>query len=177
MSRPRTTFAAVARSWSLMILIACVVSGCMGYRVGPLHQSNYRSVAVPMFQNKTLMPQLEAQVTNAVIKRFQSDGMLEVRAMEQADIVVTGLIVDYERVALRSLKLDTGTTREYRVRITAEISVRESSTGKLVIEKQKYTGSAETFIGEDQQSAEFQVLPLVADDLARQIVHALTESW
>lgn len=175
MSHPRATM--FSSRWSLLIATALFASGCLGYRVGPVHKSNYRSVAVPMFQNETLMPQLEAQVTNAVIKRFQSDGMLEIRATDHADVVVTGSIVNYERVALRSLKLDTGTTREYRVRITAEISAKESGSGKPVIEKQKFVGTAETFIGEDQQSAEFQALPLVADDLARQIVHALTEAW
>jgi hypothetical protein len=162
-------------TWILAALM--MASGCMGYRVGPVHKADYQSVAVPMFQNETLMPQLEAQVTNAIIKRFQSDGMLAVQAPDMADVVVTGRIVTYERMALRSLQLDTGVTREYRIKITAEISARNTRNGNMVFESQKVSGTADTFIGEDQQSAESQALPLVADDLARQVVSLLTERW
>jgi hypothetical protein len=163
---------------AVLPVFGCVwLTGCAGYRVGPVLTADYKSVAVPMFRNSTLVPQLEAQVTNAIIKRLQADGALQVHAEENADIIVAGRITDYRRLALRSLRLDTGVTREYRIRITAELEVRDRRTGRPVFKTRTVSGSAETFIGQDQQTAEFQVLPLVADDLARQVVAILTESW
>jgi len=161
----------------ILVTLALAAAGCLGYRVGPVSQPNYRTVAVPIFQNETVNPQLETPVTAAIIKRLQADGLLQIEDVTEADLVVTGRIIQYERLALRSLQLDTGVTREYRIKITAEISARNKRDGTMVLENQKVTGSAETFIGEDQQSAEFQALPLVADDLARQVVGLLTEGW
>lgn len=163
----------------LVLAAACCafVTGCVGYRLGPVLKADYKSVAVPMFRNKTLHPQLEAQITNAIIKRLQADGTLRVESQPNADIVVTGVIVKFDRDELRSVREDTGVAREYRINITAEIEARDTRTGKLVIEKTTVTGRGETFIGSDLQSAELQVLPLVADDMARQVVGMLTESW
>ncbi len=162
---------------SLLMVMAVITTGCMGYRVGPVLKANYRSVAVPMFKNETLVPRIEAPITNAVIKQFQSDGALRVEHAPAADLIVTGRITDYSRSALRSLRLDTGVTREYRISITAVVEARSVRDGAVVLKRQKITGSADTFIGTDQQSAELQVLPLVADDIARQLVRMLTEDW
>jgi hypothetical protein len=168
-----------------MMRLACVfgvlggllAGGCMGYRVGPVLHADYKSVAVPMFHNKTLHPQLEAQITNAIIKGLQADGTLRIESQDNADVMVSGAIVDYERRELRSAREDTGVAREYRIIITAEIQARNRRTGEWVVKPTKIKGQADTFIGSDLQSAEFQVLPLVADDLARQVVSLLVESW
>ncbi|MEI6085071.1 MAG: LptE family protein [Verrucomicrobiota bacterium] len=153
-----------------------LLTGCAGYRVGPTQPLPYRSVAVPMFQNKTLVPQLEAQVSNAIIKRLQSDGTLQVRSVAEADVVVTGVIQKYKRRLLRTQSNDTNTPREYELTIVARIEVRDHA-GKLVFDPAKVEGSAETFIGDDLQSAEEQALPLIADDLAKRVVTLLAERW
>jgi hypothetical protein len=38
-------------------------------------------------------------------------------------------------------------------------------------------GKSDVFIGEDQQSAEEQALPLVADDIAKRVTGLLVENW
>ena len=163
---------------TVLFLAGCFsLTSCAGYRVGPVGKQQYKSAAVPMFRNQTLRPQLEAQVTNAVIKRLQADGSLRVESAPNADVVVTGNITRYQRSALRSLRDDTGVPREYRVSITAAVEVRDARTGQVLVKSTELTGSADTFLGEDQQSAEFQVWPLVADDLARQVVTLLAENW
>jgi Lipopolysaccharide-assembly len=158
-------------------LAGLLFSGCMGYRVGPVLKADYRSVAVPMFKNKTLKPQLEAQVTNGIIRRLQSDGTLRVDSLENADIVLDGEIVSYRRTRLRALQTEASTPREFRVYIDARVEAHNRVTGKIILPPTIVTGSADTFIGDDLQSAEFQALPLIADDLARQVVSLLVESW
>jgi hypothetical protein len=154
-----------------------LLPGCAGYRVGPVGKLSYRSVAVPMFKNETHQPQLEAQITNAIIKRFQADGTLRVESEPAAEVVVRGRIIQYGRAALRYVQTDVRTAREYRITITALIEVRNARTGEVVLKPTTLTGNADTFVGSDLQSAEQQVLPLVADDLARQVVNLLAESW
>lgn len=155
----------------------CVLAaGCAGYKLGPASRPEYRSVAVPMFQNKTIHPQIEAQVTNAILRRFQNDGTLRIESESDADVVVTGQIVAYRRAVLRSARTNTGIAREYRVTVTARIQARNRA-GEIVLKSTQVSGNADTFIGSDLQSADLQVLPLVADDLARQVVSLIAERW
>jgi len=162
---------------ALSVLTALLCFGCMGYHLGPVLKANYKSVAVVMFKNKTLQPQLEAQVSNGIIRRLQSDGTLRVESKENADIILTGQILHYRRQELRALQTAVLTPREYRINIDARVEARDRVTGDLVLSPKVITGSADTFIGTDLQSAEEQALPLIADDLARQVVSLLTESW
>ena len=161
----------------LGILSVLLFAGCMGYHLGPVLKADYKSVAVVMFKNRTLQPQLEAQVSNGIIKRLQSDGTLRVESKEDADIILTGQILHYRRAQLRALRTEALTPREYRLFIDARVEARNRVTGDLVLKPTVVTGSADTFIGTDLESAEEQALPLIADDLARQVVSLLTESW
>jgi hypothetical protein len=161
----------------LVTAVCLLAIGCAGYRLGPTLRADYKSIAVPMFANKTLKPQLEAQISNGIIKRLQSDGSLRIDSREKADVILTGEIIRYNRLALRSLRNETGTPREYRISLDARVEVRERATGKTVVPASVVTGYADTFIGTDLQSAEDQALPLVADDLARQVTTLLVEKW
>jgi len=159
-------------------LVCCLLlAGCAGYRLGPNLGANYRSVAVMMFRNRTYMPQLEAQVSNAIIKRFQSDGTLRIESAANADIILTGEITEYRRGELRSVRSQVDAPREYRLSIVAKVEARDRVTGKVVLAATHITGKADTFIGNDLQSAELQALPLIADDLARQVVTLIAERW
>ena len=158
--------------------LGCALTlGCAGYHLGPVSNPGYKSVAVPMFKNRTLKPQLEAQVTNGVIKRLQADGTLRVESAENADIILAGEIVRYRRDPLRSVREETNKPREYRISIEARIEAHDRVSGNTVLKSTVVTGRAETFIGTDQQSAEYQLLPLIADDLAKRVVTLLVERW
>lgn len=161
-----------------LVFVACLLfTGCAGYHLGPAGKLDYQSVAVPMFRNKTLQPQLEAQVTNAIIKRIQSDGQLRVNSRADAEVLVTGDIIRYHRTPLRFQRDDATVPREYRVTITAQIEVRDQRTGQVIVKSMEVEGRADTFIGTDLQSADYQALPLVADDLARRVVSLLVDKW
>lgn len=163
---------------SLLILLGGTsLTGCAGYKVGPVQKTDYHSVAVPMFKNRTLKPQLEAQITNAIIKRFQNDGSLAIKSLNDSDIVLTGEIIRYDRMTVRSQRYDTTVPYEMRLTVEARIEAHDRVTGKVVLAPTVVSGSADTFLGTDQQSSEQQALPLIADDLAKRAVSLLVEGW
>jgi hypothetical protein len=159
------------------LLATLLAFGCAGYHIGPVTQRKFNTIAVPMFRNETLRPQLEAQISNAVIKRLQQDGSLRIETEPRADVVLSGTVFRYQRSALRSLHSDTGVPREYEIAITVRVEARDRRTGEIVLKSTEVEGKSDVFIGEDQQSAEMQVLPLVADDIARRVAGLLVESW
>lgn len=159
------------------LLSLVLLSGCAGYKLGPVHKNEFRSVAVPMFKNRTLKPQLEAQVTNAIIKRFHADGSLAVKSVDDADIIVRGVVVGYDRITIRGQRLDTTVPSELRVTIHASIEAYDRVTGAVVVPATVVSANADTFIGTDQQTSELQALPLIADDLAKKAVSLIAERW
>jgi hypothetical protein len=159
------------------LLLSMFVFGCAGYHVGPVTKTNFHSIAVPMFRNETLLPQLEAQISNAVIQRLQQDGSLQIEPRPRADVVLIGAVERYDRIALRSLETDAGVPREFRISITVRVEATDRRTGETVLKSTEVVGTSDVFIGEDQQSAEMQALPLVADDIAKRVAGLLVESW
>lgn len=161
----------------LLFVTSLLTSGCAGYHVGPVTKRNFNTIAVPMFHNDTLRPQLEAQISNAVIRRLQEDGSLRLKSESSADAILNGTVVRYQRTALRSLRSDTNVPREYEIAITVRVEARDRRTGEIVLKSTEVEGKSDVFIGEDQQSAEEQALPLVADDIAKRVAGLLVESW
>lgn len=168
---------ALLRVQSVVVTFIILLTGCAGYRLGATQDLPYRSVAVPVLKNSTLFPGLETVVTSAIRRRFQSDGTLQLETAGQADVIVSGTIRHYQRRPVRSVRTDAGTPREYKVTIVARIEVRDRLTGKLVFPATDVEGEAETFVGTDLQSADAQVWPLVADDLAQSVVTLVAERW
>jgi hypothetical protein len=162
----------------IQITFVCLFAfGCAGYRVGPVTKRNFKSIAVPVFRNTTLQPQIEAQISNAVIQRLQQDGSLRIEPEPRADVVLKGSIVKYNRESLRSLRTDTGVPREFEITITVRVEATDRRTGETVLRLTEVEGKSDVFIGEDQQSAEEQALPLIADDIAKRVAGLLVESW
>ena len=173
-SRNRAAGAAAVAQFTLICLF---VFGCAGYHIGPVTKRNFNSIAVPVFRNTTLQPQLEAQISNAIIQRLQQDGSLRIESEPRADVVLKGSITKYERQALRSSRTDTGSPREYEISIIVRVEATDRRTGETVLKSTNVEGKSDVFIGEDQQSAEEQALPLIADDIGKRVAGLLVESW
>src|SRR5271169_6034222 len=90
---------------TLVLAAVLMVSGCAGYRVGDISGRNLqgvRSVYVPVAKNTSLEPDLQMDVTNAVIRRFNSDGTLEVNQNANADSEIDITITNVQHNPIRS---------------------------------------------------------------------------
>jgi len=161
---------------------AALLAGCAGYHLGPVNPETRaggeRSIEVLPFNNQTLQPRLGDAVTQALRERLQTDGTYQLTTHGEADIVVTGVITSYNREGLSYLNTDVATVENYRVEVTAHVTARERSTGKLLLDKKNVNGYTLVHVGTDLASAERQSLPLLAEDLARNTAELLTEgAW
>lgn len=159
--------------------LAVVLTGCAGYRVGPTNHlaAGEKSVQITPFANQTLEPRLGDAVTSALRKELQRDGTYQLATRAPGDIVVNGTITRYLRQEQTLVPEDVATVRDYRIALTAQVTARDRSTGKVLFE-QPVTGYTLLRVGSDLTSAERQALPLVAADLARQVTAMLADgSW
>lgn len=160
-------------------LVALLLAGCASYHLGPVNgvPPGEKSVQVLPFNNQTLQPRLGDALTQSLRQRLQVDATYRLATSSTGDIVLTGVIRQYSREGLGYLNTDVSTPQNYQVRIIAHVTARERATGKLLFERD-VPGHTLVHIGSDLTSAERQALPLLADDLAQNIISLLTEgAW
>jgi hypothetical protein len=169
-----------ARIAFLVSLVAALLTaGCAGYKLGPTNglAAGEKLVQVGTFVNQTLEPRLTDAVVSQVRKQLQSDGTFRLATRDQGDIVLTGIITRYNRFELSFAPRDTLTVRDYRLSLTAQVSARDRSTGRMILD-QPVTGYTLIRTGSDLTSSERQALPLLAADLARNVVNLLADgTW
>jgi hypothetical protein len=170
-----------ALNFFLTCATAALLAGCAGYRLGPVNADacagGEKSIEVLPFNNQTLQLRLGDAVTQALRERLQADGTYHLATHGEGDIVVTGVITRYHHEGLSYLNTDAATVENYRVGVTAHVTARERSTGKLLLDKD-VNGYTLVHVGTDLADAERQSLPLLAEDLARGTMELLTEgAW
>lgn len=164
------------------LLLGCVAlawCGCAGYKVGPTNGlvAGAKSVQFVPFPNRTLEPRLTDALAGALRKEMQRDGTYRLETRGAGDIVVTGVITHYERREQTLVSSDVVTARDYQLRMTAQVTARDRTTGKVVLD-QSVSGFTLTRVGSDLPSAERQALPLLAMDLAKRITALLVDgTW
>jgi hypothetical protein len=164
----------------LPCLAVVFLAGCASYHLGSVNgtEAGEKSVQVLPFNNQTLQPRLGDALTQSLRERLQVDATYRLATRsDSSDIILTGIIRQYNRESLGYLNTDVATPQNYRVGLIAHVTARERSTGKLLFERD-VRGHTLVHIGSDLASAERQALPLLADDLAHNIVEALAEgAW
>jgi hypothetical protein len=156
-----------------------LITGCAGYRLGPTNGAvaGEKSIQINPFQNRTVEPRLSEGVTSALRKRLQQDGTYRLETHGDADIVVNGIIIKFDRSELSFQPRDILTPRDYTVAITAQIVAIERRTGKTNLNRLVY-GQSTVRVGADLASAERQAVPLMAADLAKNAAAMLVDgTW
>jgi Lipopolysaccharide-assembly len=159
--------------------LALTFCGCAGYRLGPTNglAAREKSIQVSPFVNQTLQPRLSDAVTSQIRKELQRDGTYELASHDDGDIVVSGVLTLYHRHELSFVPQDLVTVRDYRLSLTAQVTVRERDTGKIILDR-PVTGYTIIRVGSDLTGTERQAAPLLAADLAKQVTALLVDgSW
>ncbi len=160
----------------LLFSLLLALTGCAGYQLGPTNglAAGEKTVQITPFVNATLEPRLTDYVTAQLRKHLQIDGTYRLATHEDADIVLSGRVTRYDRAEVTLASNDILTVRDYRLILTAYVTARERSTGRLLVD-QTVTGSTLIRVGADLTSAERQAMPLLAGDLARNVTALLAD--
>lgn len=176
---PKANAVSWRQAWACLGLclpaLLCL-TGCAGYRLGPTNDliAGEKSIQVNPFANQTLEPRLGDAVTTQLRKELQRDGTYKLATHNDGDIIVTGVLVSYQRHELSFVPNDVLTVRDYRLTMTAQVTARDRTTGQVVLD-QPVTGYTIIRVGSDLVSTERQSLPLLAADLARNVASLLVD--
>lgn len=160
----------------LHCLLGFLFAGCAGYRLGPTSgaAAGARSIQINFFRNETLEPRLSEPVASALRKRVQQEGTFRLNTHGEGDVVVSGVITKFNRSELSFQPNDILTVRDYDLSLVAKVIALDRTTGKAVLDRE-VGGRTTIRVGVDLGSAERQAVPLLAEDLARNITALLVD--
>jgi len=156
-----------------------LLTGCLGYHVGPVKPSVLRdihAIAVPTFENKTLLPRIEVLITDSVIKQLQQDGTYRIANENKADAILKAEITDISRTPARSVRGNVLATTEFNLIMHVKYKL-ETPSGTVLMPSAEVVGTTSFFVGTDVTTDERQALPLAAEELATHLVTQLSEGW
>lgn len=171
-------------------LAGLALSGCLGYRIGPAkphYLQDVHTIAVPVFENKTLIPRIEVLVTDAVIKQFQQDGTYKIGNADKADATLKCEISRVNRSPARSVVGNVLATSEFNLTLHVKYKLL-GPDGKALGPTGDVSGTTSFFVSTssvvsskqvlgDVTTDERQALPLAAEELAKRLVTQLSEGW
>ena len=67
-------------------------------------------------------------------KNLMQNGTYRVDTHDEGDIIVTGVITAYDRSQISVQPTDVLTVLDYEITMTAQITARERSTGKIILQ-------------------------------------------
>jgi hypothetical protein len=164
---------------NLLVGACLILTGCLGYQVGPVKPAFLRDVhviAVPTFENKTLLPRVEVLLTDSVIKQLQQDGTYKIAEKDNADAVLKAEITGISRAPARSVRGNVLATTEFILTMHVKYKL-ETRSGTLLVPPAEVVGTTSFFVGTDVTTDERQALPLAAEELAIHLVTQLSEGW
>ncbi|HYG73764.1 MAG TPA: LptE family protein [Planctomycetota bacterium] len=159
-----------------------VVSGC-AYRARNSLPQHMKTIAVPVFANKTFIEdytrKLEVEVTESVRSAFIQAGELKLAGREDADLILEGTVTKFDRELLRANRF--GDPAEVRLTIRARISVYDVKEAKYLFkdvlvtnnDKRDESGVYNIRRGEDENLGRQRAI----EDLGKIIARRITERW
>lgn len=110
-------------------LIGTAASGC-GYMIGPAHDPQLCTIAVPIFRNETFRRHLEYPLTEAVQKEIQKRTAMRIVHGSEAQTRLTGTIVDVGKTVLGENRFDD--PRELQLGMTVRVKWEDLRNGRVI---------------------------------------------
>ena len=153
-----------------------LLSGCAGYTWGTSVPEEYRTVAVPVFENLTEVSEMGPTVTQYTLREFQREGSFKVvrpddAAIEVAAIEVQGVIRKMTRLGIAYDRARGMRASEYRYEILADVAFVDRRKGKVLLERKGLKGETTFLTQNDLLTGQKNAAARIAQDLARQIVN------
>ena len=129
MTRPSKTL--------ILVSLLALAAGC-GYSMSSTLDEKYQTIHVAVFENQSREYDLQAPLTNAVVRKFLYDGRLRVVGPGEADLVIDGAVLGYR---LSGLTFDTrDEVTQFQMLVTARVRVTDARTGEILWEDLRMLG-------------------------------------
>jgi hypothetical protein len=162
---------------SLTAAALLLAAGCASYTCTSAVPEELRTLAVPVFENESGFPEIDAVVTQQVLREFQREGTFRIARQDAASLKLLGKLVKTEMQSLNYDRNYGSRTSEYRYGLVAEITLVERGTGKLLIDAQRVKANTTFLTHGDMLTGVQDAYARAARELARAIVDTVLAHW
>ena len=148
-----------------------LLSGCAGYTWGTSVPEEYRTVAVPVFENLTEVSEMGPTITQYTLREFQREGSFKVVRPDDAAIEVQGVIRKMTRLGIAYDRARGMRASEYRYEILVDVTFVDRRKGKVLLESKGLQGETTFLTQNDLLTGQKNAAARIAQDLACQIVN------
>jgi hypothetical protein len=120
--------------FALLTVFSVSLSSC-GYSFGFKLPRGAKTLAVPIFENKTLIRAVEFEITSLLVEELKARSAVPI-VTSGGDAILSGQVAGYSKTPL----IETG-RQLIAGRITVRVLVRLQCLGETVIDNQEFVGS------------------------------------
>ncbi len=125
---------------ALLATAALAAAGC-GYSLRGNLPDHIKTVAVPIFLNRTAVPAVENFLSSAVANAFSTNGRLRLTTADRADSILEGEITNY---MLQSIAYDAAANiRQFRLQVTLNLKFRDVRRNGVLFRRTGHTDRAD----------------------------------
>ena len=160
----------------VLLALSCSSDPTTGYSDMSLYNQQFKSIALPIFENKTMTRNMEFMLADALVKQIQSRTPYRVLEKTLADTVLSGTITS---IHLRTISLSrtTGLDNEVMITVTVNFEWLNHATGKRILGRDNFTTSA-LFVPSRPSSEPIEMGQFaVVQQLSSDIVDQLQAAW
>ena len=171
------------RSGHLLRLIpacfaAVLVAGCAGYQLGTGSAPKFSTLFIAPVRSETQVPQAVALVTTQLREAIIKDGRVRlVDSAADADATLQVALTGYDRAVSVARADDTGLARRFDVSLHAAATLTDNRSKTAYFTRRPLVATRGAFTDGGLVQAEYQVLPLLAEQLAGEAAHAMLDTW
>lgn len=118
------------RRYSCILIAVCLLAAGCSYRLGAPMQERSGTVAIPIFANKSLRPNLESCLTERLVGLYAASGGGRVVPLERADMELTGSVLSYNNGVVAYTGNDKSAM--YQASMSVEATLRKRANGTVL---------------------------------------------
>ena len=161
-----------------LTVMVCLLAGCANYHLGNGTEPKFSRLYIAPITSEVNIPQATALVTTQLREAFIKDGRVALaESPADSDAVLRVTLTTYQRDVAVSLPNDTKLARRFDVSIHARATLTLGADQKSAFTDRPLVANRGVFKDNGQQQSEYQTLPLLAEILAQQALHATLDTW
>lgn len=161
-----------------LMLVVAGLTGCSNYHLGSGAPVRFSKLYIAPVASEALIPQAQALVTTQLREAFIKDGRVAlVASPSDADAVLLVTLARYQRDVAVSRPDDTKLARRFDIALHARATLTISADSKAGFSDRALVANRGVFKDSGQQQSEYQALPLLAETLAQEVLHATLDTW
>ena len=163
---------------TLLALGALALAGCAHYQLDAGSEPRFSRLYLAPVKCDVLIPQAQALVTTQLREAFLKDGRVSLAdSAADADATLEVTLNGYRREPTVSQEQDTGLARRFDVTLTAKATLTDLKAKQVLFQDRALSARRGIFSDSGLQQADYQTLPLLAEALANNAVHAALDVW